>query len=280
VTIYGVLGQRYGTGAKSAAGVMFLFGRLLSSGARLFMAGIGFALMLYGEMNTNTLIFAVVLLGIIGTAYTIFGGIRAVIWTDVVQIMVMVIAALCAVFLLLRAIPVPFGQILAALKDADGVNKLQLVDTSFALDKAYTIWTGVFAMIVVGVSTHGVDQDMLQRVMTSRSPFQGGMALISSIIIGIPVICLFMVIGMLLFVFYQRPELDGCGTAAGCGYRFAAGVSPVCAASHAGGDTGLDHGGTDCRRHEHLRLGDYCHGQLSCGGCVCPLESMAKRYTD
>jgi len=209
VTIYGVLGQRYGTGAKSAAGVMFLFGRLLSSGARLFMAGIGFALMLYGEMSANTLIFAVVLLGIIGTAYTIFGGIRAVIWTDVVQIIVMVIAALCAIFLLLRYIPIPIGQIIAALKDADGVNKLQLVDTSFALDKAYTIWTGVFAMIVVGVSTHGVDQDMQQRVMTARSPFHGGMALISSIIIGIPVICLFMAIGMLLFIFYQRPELMG-----------------------------------------------------------------------
>lgn len=209
VTIYGYLGQRYGNGARSAAGIMFLFGRLLSSGARLFMAGIGFALMLYGEMSTNTLILAVVLLGIIGTAYTIFGGIRAVIWTDVLQITVMVIAALCAVWLLLRAIPAPFGQVIAALQDADGVNKLQLVDTSFAVDKAYTIWAGIFAMIVVGVSTHGVDQDMQQRVMTARSPFHGGMALISSIIIGIPVVFIFMVIGMLLFVFYQRPDLMG-----------------------------------------------------------------------
>ena len=209
VTIYGLLGQRYGNGARSAAGIMFLFGRLLSSGARLFMAGIGFALMLYGEISTRELVFAVVLLGIIGTAYTIFGGIRAVIWTDVLQITVMVIAALCAVFLLLHAIPASLGEILAALKNADGMNKLQLVDTSFAVDKAYTIWAGIFAMIVVGVSTHGVDQDMQQRVMTARSPFHGGIALISSIIIGIPVVFIFMVIGMLLFVFYQRPDLMG-----------------------------------------------------------------------
>jgi len=209
VTIYGYLGQRYGTGARSAAGVMFLLGRLLSSGARLFMAGIGFSLMLYGETGTNELIFAVVLLGIIGTAYTIFGGIRAVIWTDALQITVMVIAALCSVWLLLRAIPVSTTEILTALQDADGVNKLRLVNTEFSLGNAYTLWAGVFAMIVVGVSTHGVDQDMAQRVMTARSPWQGGWALISSIVVGIPVILIFMVIGLLLYVFYQRPDIMG-----------------------------------------------------------------------
>ena len=209
ITIYGYLGQRYGTAARSAAGVMFLLGRLLSSGARLFMAGIGFALMLYGDAGTDQLVFAVVLLGVIGTAYTIFGGIRAVIWTDALQITVMVVAALCSIWMLLRAIPAPVGEIVAALRDADGVNKLRLVNTEFAPGNAYTLWAGVFAMTVVGVSTHGVDQDMAQRVMTSRSPLQGGLALISSIIIGIPVVLIFMVIGLLLFVFYQRPDIMG-----------------------------------------------------------------------
>ncbi|MCK5862103.1 MAG: sodium/solute symporter [Candidatus Hydrogenedentes bacterium] len=209
VTIYGYLGKRYGAVARGAAGVMFLFGRLLSSGARLFMAGIGFALILYGETNTKELVLAVILLGIIGTTYTIFGGIRAVIWTDVLQITVMVIASLCAVVLLLRAIPVPFDQIVTALQDSDGVNKLHLVDTELSIGKAYTLWSGIFAMIVVGVSTHGVDQDMAQRVMTARSPWQGGLALITSIFIGIPVVFIFMIIGLLLFVFYQRPDLMG-----------------------------------------------------------------------
>ena len=209
VTIYGYLGQRYGTGAKAAAGVMFLMGRLLSSGARFFMAGIGFSLMLYGETSPRELVLAVLLLGFIGTLYTVFGGIRAVIWTDALQIVVMVAAALFALAFLLQVIPASRGEILEALRDADGVNKLRVLDTRFDLGNPFTLWAGVFAMIVVGVSTHGVDQDMAQRVMTARSPWHGGWALISSILLGIPVVLLFLCIGLLLHVFYQRPDLMG-----------------------------------------------------------------------
>jgi Na+/proline symporter len=154
-------------------------------------------------------VFAIILMGIIGTLYTVFGGIRAVIWTDTLQIIVMTGAALCAVVWLLRIIPVDGTQIIAALRDADGINKLRLVDTSVNVSNPYTLWAGALAMVVVGVSTHGVDQDMLQRVMTARSPWHGGLALVSSILIGIPVIALFMIIGLLLFVFYQRPDLMG-----------------------------------------------------------------------
>ena len=209
VTIYGYLGRRYGMGAKAAAGVMFLLGRLLSSGARLFMAGIAFALMLYGEATARELVFAVVLLGIIGTLYTVFGGIRAVIWTDALQLCVMTVAALFSVVLLWQLIPASGTDVLNALRNAEGVNKLRLVDLRWDLGNPFTLWSGVFAMIVVGVSTHGVDQDMAQRVMTAKSPWHGGWALISSIVIGIPVIGLFMAIGLLLYVFYQRPDLMG-----------------------------------------------------------------------
>jgi len=178
ITIYGYLGQRYGVGAKSAAGIMFLFGRLLSSGARLFMAAIGFALMLSGNTTRNELIFAVVILGAVGTLYTIFGGIRAVIWTDVLQLVVFTSAALFALIYLWRLIPASAEDILYALRNANGVNKLRVVDTSLNISNPFTLWSGIFAMTVVGISTHGVDQDMLQRVLTAKSPWHGGWALI------------------------------------------------------------------------------------------------------
>lgn len=209
ITIYGYLGQRYGTGAKSAAGIMFLLGRLLSSGARLFMAAIGFAMMLSGDTTQNELIFAVIILGIVGTLYTIFGGIRAVIWTDVLQLFVFTAAALFVLVYLWRLIPASGQDILAALRNSDGVNKLRVVNTSFNISNPFTLWSGLFAMTIVGISTHGVDQDMLQRVMTAKSPLHGGWALISSMILTIPVVLLFLVIGLLLFVFYQRPDLMG-----------------------------------------------------------------------
>lgn len=209
ITIYGYLGQRYGTGAKSAAGIMFLLGRLLSSGARLFMAAIGFAMMLSGNTTRNELILAVVILGIVGTLYTSFGGIRAVIWTDVLQLFVFTAAALFALLYLWWLIPASGEDILTALRNSGGINKLRVVDTSFNISNPFTLWSGLFAMTIVGLSTHGVDQDMLQRVLTAKSPWHGGWALISSIFLTIPVVLLFLVIGLLLFVFYQRPDLMG-----------------------------------------------------------------------
>lgn len=209
VTIYGYLGQRYGIGAKAAAGSMFLLGRLLASGARLFMAGIGFSLMLSTAPSRNTLILAVIALGMVGTLYTLFGGIRAVIWMNVLQLAVLTAAALFAGAFLWRLIPASTTEVFNALRDADGVNKLQIIDASFNLSNPFTLWSGVFAMTVVAVSTYGVDHDMLQRVMTAKSPTHGGWALISSILLGIPVILIFLGIGLLLYVYYQRPDLMG-----------------------------------------------------------------------
>ncbi|HOR49933.1 MAG TPA: sodium/solute symporter [Candidatus Hydrogenedentes bacterium] len=209
VTIYGYLGQRYGESARTAAGAMFLLGRLLSSGARLFMAGIGFSLMLYGETARHHLIFAILLLGIVGTLYTVSGGIRAVIWTDVIQIIVMVVAALAAVAYLVSLIPLTPGQMVAELTSSQGVNKLKVLDFSLNFSNPFTFWSALFAMTIVSLSTHGVDQDMLQRVMTAKSPFHGGLALIGSMAIAVPIILVFLIIGALLHLFYTRPDLMG-----------------------------------------------------------------------
>ncbi|HOH31983.1 MAG TPA: sodium:solute symporter, partial [Candidatus Hydrogenedentes bacterium] len=209
ITIYGYLGQRYGTGAKSAASVMFLLGRLLSSGARLYMAGIAFAMMLSGNTTTGELVFAVVIMGIVGTIYTVFGGIRAVIWTDVLQLIIFTSAALLALGYLWYLIPASGEEIYGALCDANGMNKLRVVDYGFNVSSPFTLWSGVFAMTIVCVSTHGVDQDMLQRVMTAKSPLHGGFALVSSILAAVPLVALFLGIGLLLFIYYQRPDLMG-----------------------------------------------------------------------
>ena len=209
VTIYGYLGGRFGPGAMVGASAMFLFGRLLASGARLFMAGIGFALILYGDTAAGDLVPAIILLGFIGTLYTAFGGIRAVIWTDTLQILVVCLAAGLSIYLLLDAIPLSAGEIVAALRDADGVNKLRLIDTTLSVGKPYTVWGGIFAMTVVAMSTYGVDHDLAQRLFTTKSPLHGGAALVVSTVLSIPVVALFMVIGLLLSIYYARPDLMG-----------------------------------------------------------------------
>lgn len=209
ITIYGYLGKRYGTPSMVAASAMFLLGRLLASGARLFIAAIGFALMLYGDTEPRDLVLAILIFGVVGTVYTAFGGIRAVIWTDALQIVVVVFVAAMSVWLLLKAIPLDLVQFVYYLRNAEGGDKLQVVDTTWSLGVPYTIWAGIFASTVVSMSTFGADHDMAQRLFTTKSAWRGGLALVTSKLLGIPVVLLFLVIGLLLHVYYGRPDLMG-----------------------------------------------------------------------
>ena len=209
VTVYGFLGIRYGKPAVIAASLMFLLGRLLASGARLFIAAIAFAFVVFGDTDTDHLLTAIIVFGLIGTLYTILGGIRAVIWTDTIQICVVVAAALLSIVLLLEAIPLPMGEILAELREFEGKDKLRLLDSRLDWNLSFTLWTGLIASTFVSTAAYSVDQDMVQRLLTARSPRAGGISLISSTIIGIPVVCLFLGIGLLLSIYYGRPDLMG-----------------------------------------------------------------------
>ncbi len=209
ITIYGFLGKRFGKPSMMAVSAMFLFGRLLASGARHFMAGIGFSLMLYGSTQKNEMAMAVILLGFVGTLYTMSGGVRAVIWTETVQITIVVMSAFLSIYLLLKAIPVPVDQLWTALRDSNGVNKLMIVDTRFDFGLDFTIWTGIIASTFMSSATYGADHDLAQRMLTTRSAFHGGVALISSKLLGIPIVMLFLTIGLLLHVYYGRPDLMG-----------------------------------------------------------------------
>ncbi len=219
ITIYGYLGKRFGEPSVVAASAMFLLGRLLSSGARLFMAGIAFALMLYGDTQTRDLILAILIFGVVGTIYTATGGIKAVIWTDTVQIITVVAAALLSIYLLARAIPLTPTEMIAAWREfptvdaATGaettVNKLRILDLRLDPALSFTLWTGLIAATFSNTASYGVDQDMLQRTMTARSSLRASWSMVASILLGVPVVFLFLVIGLLLAIFYGRPDLMG-----------------------------------------------------------------------
>lgn len=215
VTIYGYLEKRYGQPSVIAASCMFLFGRLLASGARLFMAAIAFALMLYGDTSTGELILAILILGFIGTLYTACGGIKAVIWTDALQIAVVAFVAALSVLLLWRAIPASFGEIWHALSacpvadTGETLNKLRVFSFSGGFAKPFTLWAAVIASTFVSTGSYGVDHDLAQRMMTTKSPFRAGVSMVTSTLLGIPVVFLFMVIGLLLSIYYGRPDIMG-----------------------------------------------------------------------
>lgn len=222
VTIYGFLDQRYGQGAMIAVSCMFLVGRMLASGARLFIAAIPLCLLMFARRSESDfhfqathgqLILAIALIGGVGTFYTAFGGIRTVIWIDVIQFFIVIGAASLSIFVLLHRIPLSLGQIVHLLSNPsagpDGHSKLFLCDTRLHSTNPYTLWAAIFGATFLNVAAFGVDQDLAQRFLVAKSVWRGAMSLIWAQLISIVVVSGFLAIGLLLYVFYQRPDAMG-----------------------------------------------------------------------
>lgn len=213
VTIYGYLAQRFGEPARVAMSCAFIFGRLLGSGARLFLAAIPLCLLMFGarEPRVWQLVVAICLITAVGTFYTTMGGVRAVVWVDTIQFAIVIGAAFLTVGILLHRIPLTVSQIADLLKHAPsssaGHGKLFLVDTSLNFRKPYTLWAGIFAAVFLHTAAYGVDQDLAQRFLVSKSVWKGGASVIVSQLISIVTIFLFLCIGLLLYIFYRRPDV-------------------------------------------------------------------------
>jgi Na+/proline symporter len=212
ITIYGFLEQRLGPAAKVATSCMFLFGRLLASGARLFMAAIPLCLLLFGtgtqqaHEHTGQLILSICLIGLTGTFYTMMGGIRTIVWIDVVQFSLVVGTVLLSIGMLLYKIPLDLPQIIDVLsRDGTGPrgSKLHLVDFTWDLSQPYTFWSATLGAVFLSTAAFGVDHDLAQRFLVARSPVRGGLSLIYSQLMSIVVVALFLVVGLLLWLYYQ-----------------------------------------------------------------------------
>jgi Na+/proline symporter len=147
-------------------------------------------------------------LAVFGVVFTLFGGLNAVIWSDLVQVVLYVGAALLAFFFLISLIPADTGTILSALSDS---GKLTLIDTSTDLSKPFTLAAILTGMVLLNIGNAGLDQDTTQRFLSCEDAKSGQRALILSAVAAIPVVALFMAIGSLLHIFYERPDLMGVG---------------------------------------------------------------------
>ncbi len=210
-TVYDVVGIRYGQGARLATSWAFMIGRVFASGSRLFMAAIPLSMIVFRDTEPRHLILAIGVLTIVGVLYTLVGGIRSIIWTDVIQTVVFVGAAAAACAVLLNRIPASSSQIVEALRSTPvGTgNKLTLLNFSTDPKVAFTVWTAIVGFTLQGLAAYGTDHDLAQRMLTCKSAVKGGQSVITAIVIGLPVTSLFMLIGALLWVFYRRPDLMG-----------------------------------------------------------------------
>jgi solute:Na+ symporter, SSS family len=213
-TVYELLEQRFDVRARRAAGAMYLVGRILASGARLYLAAIAVSMIMFLDVHAaHIAVAAFVLLGF-GLVFTFMGGLNAVIWSDLVQVVLYVGAAVVVLIFLLTKIPAPVSAIIDGLRhSAGGQNKLQLVDWSPSLTAPFSIFAAFTGLVLLNIGNSGLDQDTTQRLLACDNAKQGSRALYASVWASIPVIILFLMIGSLLHIFYERPDLMAQGGA-------------------------------------------------------------------
>src|SRR5437868_9893751 len=219
-SIYEYLTARFGVASKNAASAVFMITRLLASGARLYAAAIALALayeMISGVRpnQTQTLwiyLGATIVIVILTAIYTTLGGIKAVIWTDLIQASIMIGSALIALGLLYFAIPGGWHEIVQRrgtfqVSDliATGLDPAKhgwdKVKSMFETE--YTIFAGLIGAAFITMGTHGTDQDMVQRMLTAPDIRRSRRSLICSALADIPIAFTFLSIGLLLWVYYQ-----------------------------------------------------------------------------
>lgn len=210
-TVYELLETRLGGTTRTTASLMYMLGRVLANGSRIYIAAIPTALILHGDVALDHLTQAILILICVGILYTFVGGISSVIWTDVVQTIIFVGAALTAVIILLWRIPISIPEIGDVLSTSgpDGTSKLTLFEFTTDWSSNYSVGAILIGMVLFNVAAYGMDHDMTQRLLTCRDSRQGARSIMTAIIAGVPVTLIFMCIGLLLFVYYQRPEIMG-----------------------------------------------------------------------
>jgi len=195
-TAYQLLQARFGQAVRTLSSLVFLVTRGLSDGVRLFATGLVLAAIT--DMTDFT---TMIVIGVITVIYTYFGGMTAVIWTDVVQLFIYLGGAIVAVILLLDKIPGGWNEVVAV---AAPLNKFQFLDFTFDITRTFTFWAGIIGGAFLTFATHGSDQMMVQRYLASGSKRESQVALILSGVIVFFQFVLFLAIGVMLFAFYRH----------------------------------------------------------------------------
>jgi len=198
-TAYQVLQNRFGGPTRTTASVLFLVTRSLSDGLRLFLAATVLQVLTGWSIPA-----AIAVVGAVTIVYTFLGGLKAVIWTDVIQFTVYVVGAIVALAVLARQLPGGWPEL---VHSADAAGKFRMFNFAFDLTQPYTFWAGLLGGMVLNTATHGADQMMVQRYLAARSQRQAAGALIASGFVIFAQFALFLFIGASLWVFYHDSAL-------------------------------------------------------------------------
>ena len=203
-TAYELMGRRFGQRIRKLTASIFLVTRALAEGVRVFAISIVVSIVL----GTNE-VASIALITVLSLFYTFQGGMTAVIWTEVVQMTLYVAGAVVSFFVILDKIPGGWAHVVAV---AGPLHKLAIFDFRFAptmafFSRPYSFWAGVAGGCFLTTASHGTDQLMVQWLLSARNMSQSRAALLASWVVIAFQFTLFLLIGLMLFVYYGDMHL-------------------------------------------------------------------------
>jgi solute:Na+ symporter, SSS family len=199
-TAYEYLETRFDLKTRTLASVLFLLSRGLSCGVIIAAPAVILSIILGWNLTLTILA-----IGLPTAVYTMVGGVQAVTWTDVKQMVVIIAGVLAAVTALILGLPadVSVGD---ALHVAGAAGRLTAIDFTFDMNQTYTFWSGLIGGLFLMLSYFGCDQSQVQRYLTAKSVNEGRHSLLMSAFFKIPLQALVLLTGVLVFVFYLFNE--------------------------------------------------------------------------
>jgi len=195
-SIYEFLRHRFGPETQYAGSVFFFITRLIASGVRLYAACLGVALIMGWSLGKTLFMFTIV-----SIVFIAFGGIKAVVWAGAYQAMAFFVAGVALLIYLFYQVQ---GGLTTAWQIADQAGRLSFFKFDFNLNDPTTFWAGTTNAFFIGLAAFGTDQEMMQRLLTVRTRKISQRTLVSTIVTVIPIMCIYLAIGTLLYVFYRQ----------------------------------------------------------------------------
>ncbi len=195
---YQLLANSFGEPSRRVVSVFFLIAGTLAAGVRVYVTCIPLQLMLGLSVLPAILLF----IGL-SLLYTYVGGIKAVVWTEFAQFLLFMGGGLFTLFYLPTLLE---GGLSGALHEAGAAGKLHWLNSAFSMEKPFNIWMGLIGATVFVMSSHGADQLIVQRVLTCKNVAEGRKALLLSAVVILPLFLIFLLVGALLWVYYQHHE--------------------------------------------------------------------------
>jgi solute:Na+ symporter, SSS family len=193
-TAYEYLERRFDARTRSLTAFLFLVSRGMSCGTIIAAPAVVFSAIFGWPVS-----WCVALIGVPTVLYTMVGGVQAVTWADVKQMVIIVGSLFAIVLVLLWRLPVSPDE---ALRVAGAAGRMRTFDFSFSLSETYTFWSGILGGTFLMLSYFGTDQSQVQRYLTARSVPEARSSLLMSAYWKIPLQALILLIGILVFVFY------------------------------------------------------------------------------